>query len=123
MNSREQVLRRDRERRDAMVAADVNALRDLLADDLTWTHSSGTTESKAEFTAAIEAQTVVYEELEVEQDHVRGTENVSIHSGILKGRASRNGQTKSLHAKFLAVWQVLDGQLQLVAWQSTNCSM
>lgn len=118
----EQAVERDAQRRQAMISADQNALNDLLADDLTWTHSSGATESKAEFIAAIVERRVVYEQLDVSEDQLRGDGEVVLHNGRLRGRASRDGQAKALHAKFLAVWRVSDGQLRLAAWQSTNCN-
>lgn len=122
MTSPEQLLRCDAERRRAMIDADAQALDRLLADDLTWTHSSGATESKAEFIAAIVAGAVVYDALEVEQDQVRGDGKQLVHNGVLRGNASRDGQPKQLKAKFLAIWRVTDEQLRLIAWQSTNFS-
>lgn len=109
-----------------MIDADSEALEQLLADDLTWTHSSGVTETKAEFIAAIVAQRVVYQRLEVEQDRVRDVNPLYVHEGTLKGVATRDGQVKVLRAKFLAIWRKVetsDTQLQLIAWQSTNCDV
>ncbi len=122
MTTQEQLLRCDAERRQAMINVDEQALDRLLADDLTWTHSSGATESKAEFIAAIVRGAVVYDALEVEQDQVRDGGQLWIHNGVLKGKASRDGRAKQLKAKFLAIWRVTDEQLRLIAWQSTNFS-
>ncbi len=119
MDHRSKLLDADRARRQAMINADGDTLDLVLADDLTWTHSSGVTESKAEFIKAITERSVVYESLEIEQDQVRKAGTVLVHNGVLSGTASRNGEAKSLYAKFLAVWRV-EEPMQLLAWQSTN---
>ncbi len=110
----------DQARRAAMISGDALALDQLLADDLTWTHSSGKTETKAEFIAAIVDGHVTYESLAVSDEQVRSAGDALVHGGMLHGRASRGGQPKALAAKFLAVWRNGGGGLQLVAWQSTN---
>ncbi|MGI9327797.1 MAG: nuclear transport factor 2 family protein [Pseudomonadales bacterium] len=122
MTQQEQLLQCDAERRQAMIDADERTLDRLLADELTWTHSSGATESKAEFIAAISSGAVSYAALEVEQDQVRSSDQLLVHNGVLRGRASRDGQEKLLNAKFLAIWCVFDEQMRLIAWQSTNFS-
>jgi hypothetical protein len=113
----------DAQRRQAMIEADRSVLESLLSEDLTWTHSSGASETKTEFVEAIVSGNVIYDALEIEQDQVWGVDPIFIHNGILIGQASRDGQAKALRAKFLAVWCDVDGRLQLTAWQSTNCSL
>tara|TARA_B100000953_G_scaffold240300_1_gene201940 strand:- start:24 stop:452 length:429 start_codon:yes stop_codon:yes gene_type:complete len=122
MISPEQLISADLERRRAMIEADEEALERLFSDELTWTHSSGKTESKTEMIAAILGRDVVYEALDVEEAQVRCSGDLCVHNGILQGSASRAGQTKLLRAKFLAVWRAIDDDLILIAWQSTNCS-
>jgi ketosteroid isomerase-like protein len=112
--------RADDLRRQAMLEADLDSLNRLLADDLTWTHSSGVTESKAEFLSAIKVGTVVYSQLDIEQDQIRRAGDVFVHNGILRGSASREGKAKDLNAKFLSVWKEADGKFEMMAWQSTN---
>ena len=121
MSDRERLLVADRERRQAMINADPDVLAQLLADDLVWTHSSGKTESKNEVIAAIVDGSVAYEAIELVQDRVLTAGESYVHQGLLQGRAVRDGEIKLLHARFLSVWREVDGQLQLVAWQSTNC--
>lgn len=119
--STEAALRRcDQARREAMINADTNALEQLLADELCWTHSSGTTEGKRTFLSAIASGAVRYQALDIEADTVRGTATMLIHEGVLRGSASRDGLEKALNAKFLAVWCGSEDRWQLTAWQSTN---
>ena len=122
MNNRERLLEADAQRRQAMIKADADALARLLAEDLIWTHSSGKTESKSEFIEALAAGAVAYERLEVSQDRVLHSGAHFIHQGVLSGRAIRDDKEKLLDARFLSVWQEAGGQLQMVAWQSTQLS-
>ena len=116
------VIEADAARRQAMIHGDVDALLTLLADDLVWTHSSGATESKAEFISAIASGNVRYDELKIEKDATREEGPLVVHNGVLKGVASRAGQNKNLHARFLAVWRFVQDMPELMAWQSTNVS-
>jgi len=122
LSNGQRLLAADAERRQAMIAADTSTLARLLAEDLIWTHSSGKTESKGEVIEALAQGAVAYESLEVTEDRVLGSGGNYVHQGVLSGRAVRNGETKLLNARFLSVWQETQGQLQLVAWQSTQMS-
>ena len=112
----------DARRRQAMIHGDVDALLTLLADDLTWTHSSGKTETKTEFINAIASGSVQYEALEIADDEVRGNGSILVHNGVLTGAASRDGASKTLHARFLSIWRCEHEHYELMAWQSTNTS-
>ncbi len=120
---KERVIAADLARRQAMIRGDVEALASVLADDLVWTHSSGAAESKAEVIAAIASGNVRYEQLDVEEDAMREENALVVHNGLLTGTASRGGQNKNLHARFLAVWRVSGDEPRLMAWQSTNVSV
>lgn len=110
----------DQRRRDAMIAADAQALGGLLADDLVWTHSSGGRDDKAAFLERIAAATTRYLELTVSDDAVSEHPTLLLHHGTLTGRAVVNGQEKALRNRFLAVWRDDAGRLELMAWQSTG---
>ena len=105
-----------------MVQGDTHLLAPLLADDLIWTHSSGLVENKEAFIAAIASGNVSYEALDISQDEIRGDGTLVVHDGVLRGRASRGGQSKALHARYLAVWRSVGNTFELMAWQSTNTS-
>lgn len=122
MTDRERLLEVDCERRQAMINADTDVLERLLSEDLIWTHSSGKTESKKEVIAAMLDGAVAYEAIEMAHDRVLTFGEGFIHQGLLHGRAVRDGQVKMLNARFLSVWREVGSQLQMIAWQSTNCS-
>ena len=63
VNSREQVLQVDTERRRIMIDAAQSTLDHLLAKELTWAHTSDSLESKAEFIETINEYKAIYEVL------------------------------------------------------------
>ena len=76
MSDVEALMNADTQRRVAMVSSDVVALGDYLADDLSWTHSSGKTDSKESFLAGMASGTTVYHSLDV-RDTKLGTEELT----------------------------------------------
>jgi 2-dehydropantoate 2-reductase len=114
------VLAADARRRAAMVAGDADALRGLLGDDLTWTHSSGKTDDKTAFLAGIASGAVIYSALDVPEVAVARHGDVFVCHGTLDGRASRDGVEKTLRNRFLGVWKRRASGFELVAWQSTG---
>jgi ketosteroid isomerase-like protein len=110
----------DRQRRDAMIAGDVDALARLLADDLVWTHSSGKKDTKGSFLDRIASRSADYRSLEVVDDAVSSHGDILIHHGTLTGRVIVAGREKELSNRFLSVWKWSTGAFQLLAWQSTG---
>jgi hypothetical protein len=116
----EELLKADATRREAMINADVDILSKLLGENLIWTHSSGKTEDKRAVLAAINSRTVEYQVLTIDEHIVTQYDNLFIYSGILDGRASRDGVGKDLKSKFLSVWEFDDTGFKMLAWQSTG---
>jgi 2-dehydropantoate 2-reductase len=119
-SSPEAVKRADRQRRDAMIAGDVDALAPLLADDMIWTHSSGKKDTKTSFLERIASRAVDYQSLDVADDVVSSRGDIVLHHGTLTGRVVVEGGEKALRNRFLSVWTWSGSGLQLLAWQSTG---
>ena len=90
------------------------------APDLTYTHTTGQTETKAQFLATLRSQRLKYESIEPDSVQVR------IHSGtaVVTGRSAMQviagDRELSFEIRFIEVYQWNDGSWQLLAWQSTN---
>ena len=110
----------DAARRRAMVDRDVEALAALLDDDLTWTHSSGRTDSKVAVLDTIRAGDTRYLALDTEAVSVRELGAAVVATGIVYGRVSSAGAERDLRNKFISVWQREGGALRMMAWQSTG---
>jgi ketosteroid isomerase-like protein len=111
----------DAGRRAALVAGDVGLMMACLADDLSWTHSSGKTDSKAGFVATMLAGTTIYHSLDVRDLQARAFGNVFVLEGVVFGDVTKEGQDRKLVNRFITVWRKrLDGSFALHAWQSTG---
>jgi Domain of unknown function (DUF4440) len=107
----------------AMVSKDLTTLSALLADDLSYTHSSGTTDTKASFLALIREREERHNYLGVDYSN---TQVIPIPGGntvVVRGRAQiRLEGIASYPVLFLDVWVLRDGAWKMVAWQATRIS-
>jgi len=121
MSDVEALMNADTRRRVAMVSGDVVALGDYLADDLSWTHSSGKTDSKESFLAVMASGTTVYHSLDVRDTQVRIFGDIFVLEGVVFGDVTKDGLDKKLVNRFVTVWQKRERDLfQMHAWQSTG---
>jgi hypothetical protein len=119
------VLGLEEQRCNATIQRDVAALEPLLADDLTYTHSSGRVETKAAFLEAIRAGNPRYHRIERSDVVVRVYEDaVAVVTGLARFTVTLNGQDKVTHARFTNVWTRDDeaSRWRFSAWQSTPCT-
>jgi hypothetical protein len=112
------ILGLEAKRIDAMVKKDIPALDALLADDLTYTHSGGTTDTKASFIALIRDRGRY---LGVDYSN---TQVIAFPGGTtvaVRGRAQiRLEGVAGYPVLFLDVWAQRDGVWKMVAWQATR---
>jgi hypothetical protein len=105
----------------AMVSKDLAALGALLADDLSYTHSSGATDTKARFLALIGEGEARHNYAGVDYSN---TEVIPMPGGstvVVRGRAQiRLEGIASYLVLFLNVWALRDGAWKMVAWQATR---
>lgn len=116
----EQAKALDRKWAEATTHADVAALNQILSDDLTYTHSSGETQSKAEFIASVRSKELQYHSIEFESSNVRFYGNTALISSHLRVQVTAAGHDQSVHACFLHVWVKKNGRWQMVAHQATK---
>lgn len=102
------------QRFDAQVKKDFNALDALLSDDLVYTHSSGTTDSKTSYIQSIRDGKSVYEAIAPEEMKVR----VYGKTAIINGICNIKMPTANLRLKYTDVYVKRKGKWQMVAWQS-----
>ena len=110
----------DKKWADLTTHADSSALGDILSDDLTYTHSSGETQSKAKFIAAIRSKELQYHSIEFDSADVRSYGNVAIISSHVRVKVTADGHDATVHACFLHVWVKHQGTWRLVAHQATK---
>ena len=101
-----------------MVKKDLAALREMLADDLVYTHSNGLTENKEQYLAGLASGKSVYHAVEPEETQVRLYGNMAILNGIAKVDIELNGQKTTLRLKYTDAYVKRNGKWQFVTWQS-----
>ncbi len=110
----------EQERAKAQVDRNFPVLDRLIGDELTYTHASGETESKAELLGDLKSGNLVYKSLTNTDVKVR----VYGRTAVLTGRSAMTvvhaGKTHHLSLVFIEVDVNRHGQWQMVAYQSTN---
>jgi ketosteroid isomerase-like protein len=92
----------------------------LLAEELSYTHSSGKTDTKAELLASVSSGKLKYESIEPSDTKVRVYGSTAVITGQANLKINNNGQPLSFAMKFTGVYAKRDGRWQLVAYQSTR---
>lgn len=104
----------------AMIGADLEALEDILADDLTYTHTTGKTDSKREFLDALKSGAANYHSIEPSGVVVRVYDDTAILTGLADMSVSTPERSFSFTCRFTEVYRRENGGWHLVAWQSTR---
>ena len=103
----------------AAVAGNEAVLKQLLADDLTYTHSTGDVDSKAVFIDNLKTGARKYHKVNHESMDVRLYGNTAVLSATAQVDTSqKGGPVGAAHLRFIHVWVLQGGRWQLVAHQS-----
>lgn len=108
------------QRFEAMVKGDVAALDGLLSNDLTYTHSNGTVETKRQFLDSIASKILEYRFIDAKDVQVRVHGDAAIVTGRASVKLAARGQETDLPLRFTAVYLREGGEWKLAAWQSTR---
>ncbi len=114
------IMQCDDRRFKAMVRGDVTALRMTLSDHLTYTHTSGVHDTKAQFLGSLTLGQLSYKSIipEARSVHVYG--GTGIVTGTARMEITARGQDARFRIRYLAVYVQAQARWQLVAWQSTR---
>jgi hypothetical protein len=116
----QEVLAAERARIGLAVKADTAALEKMLGDDLTYGHSDGRVDTKAQFLDALKSGDLKYESMEHANPTVRVFGNTAVITGLSNVKVKSRGQDLNLRLRFTCVWVKRDARWQMVAWQSTR---
>jgi hypothetical protein len=114
---KEGVLHAEEQWKSAVLKQDRSALEKLLAADLSYTHSSGKTQTKEQFIEDATGGATVYKSIEFENTQVRqyGSVAVITHSAVIT-----TVQTGTSHLYLTEVWAREEGRWQLASRQATK---
>ena len=103
----------------ATIAGDLATLSAMMTDDLTYTHSSGALESKAEFLDALKSGKYVYREI-TPRRRVRVHGDAAIVSGPCHVVIEPGGKRTEIDLYFTELYVKEGGQWRMALWQSTR---
>ncbi len=104
----------------AMTENDVSALESILSDDLTYTHTTGRTETKAEFLSSLQARGIAYHSIEPTHVKVRISATTAVITGISAMKVSAGENNYEFSIRFIEVYENDEESWRLIAWQSTR---
>jgi ketosteroid isomerase-like protein len=117
----QQVLQSEKDRFAAMVKGDRAALEKLVADDVTYTHSTALLQNKEEFIKSVLGGTIDYVSITPSEPDwkVRVNGNTAIVNGVAAVNVIDTGKDRKIKIRFTTVQTNRTGAWQLQAWQST----
>lgn len=118
--SRQQLLNTQSARFFAMIDADVQKLGSLLSDDLTYTHTTGWTETKSEYLETIKSKRIDYLSFDPRNVDVRIYGEIAVLTGFVDVNLIYEMKETEFTIRFLEVQRKVDGNWLLVAWQSVK---
>ena len=114
------VLRADDRRFEAMRKEDWPGLEAVLADDLTYVHSTARLESKAEHVGNLRAGKPHYRGIAPRERKARVHGSVGIVNGVSEMHVENAGKEQRFTVRYLAVYAKAGEQWRMLAWQSTR---
>jgi len=102
----------------AMLQADKTELERLVADQLSYGHSSGLVESKSQFVDVIANKKTVYKTITLSEPSTVIAGDNAIVRHIFSNTTETNGKTASISVGILQVWQKQDSGWRLLARQA-----
>ena len=118
---REEVLMLQAKRADAMVQQDIETLASLVADDLSYTHSDGRTDTKESLLNLIAGPALRYLGIDYTNQEVIDCGDAVVVRGTARMKLLREpGGRENYVVLFLDVWARRDGRWQTVGWHATR---
>ena len=114
------LLEAEEARRQAMLDSNTQKLGMLMTDSMTYTHSSGITDSKQAYLQLLSSGTVKYETIAFDDLNIQLIGPVGMITGTMKAGLMRSGARKQIATAYLAVWEHVGGDWLLRAVQATS---
>ena len=116
----QQILAAEDRRYRAMQDADLTTLDELCADELSYTHSSGTRDTKAEYFGKVGSGHYVYRRIDHPVERVEVLGDTAIVVGRMTADVDVQGVPKTIDSLALAVWTRASGAWRLLAYAPTS---
>jgi ketosteroid isomerase-like protein len=121
-NAKEEVLKADEVRNDALQKGDVAALEQIYSDDLVYANASGARLTKAQHLADIKARKLIFRSFKHEDVDATVHGDTGVVTGISKSVVEYQGTVSSSNRRFMNVFVKKDSRWLCVAHFETNIS-
>jgi uncharacterized membrane protein len=119
-DARAEVLAAEDRRYRAMLDADLATLDRLCADDLSYAHSSGVRDTKAEYLAKVASGYYVYRRIDHPVERVAVVGGTAVVVGRMTADLVVDGVEKTIDNLALAVWVRAGAEWRLLAYAPTR---
>ena len=100
-----------------MLDADRGQLQDLAADQLSYGHSSGKVETRAQFVETIASKKTIFRSITLSEPTITIAGNNAIVRHLFSAEVESDGSLSSVKLGVLQVWQNHNGRWRLLARQ------
>jgi len=121
-NATKEVLAASDAWKQAMMKKDGAALQKLLHDEITYSHSNGRLQTKAEVIQATTTGKTAIEAMDFSDVTVHVFGNTALIRANVEMRNATDGKSQTFHINVLHVWQKGPGGWQMIARQATQVS-
>lgn len=115
----DQILAKEKQRGEALLAGDVDALGALLSERLVFAHANATFDDKASLLKKMSSGTIVYQSLDVSDTRVIDLDGTALLFSHLVAGVTVGGQPRAIDNWTLSVWAREQGDWRLIAYQPT----
>lgn len=119
MTTQADILALEEQRYKAMIAMDFDGLAALLGDNLVYTHSSASVDTKASYIQGIRDGKFVYKTSRRTGEAVQLYGDTAVVTGEVRLDILSKGTPRVVNSRFIDVWHKGAAGWQMVAWQST----
>lgn len=117
----EDVLKREQQRIELLVAGKLDALAAMLSPTLTYTHSNADLDTKDSFIDGLRSGRLVYKGMKHRDVQVRfATPDVAVLTGLSDAEVISGGKPQQVPLRFTIVYVRRDGAWLMEAWHSAR---
>ena len=116
----EKIIELDKQRMHAMAQKDLATLRNVLADDLVYTHSTARLDTKQSLIGNMQSGATVYTSVEPSDVTAQDLGDAVVLTGIARIKVVSNGKPNAFGVRFTDVYAKRGAHWQMVTWQSTR---
>ena len=116
---KQQIAQLEERRWTAMTQNDLATLDTLFADDLVYTHSSGTVDSKSSYIQSLRSGDVRYKSVERDPANIAVHGDAAFVTGAARVSVTVRGQDKMIHMRYSNVWLKQATGWRFSLWHAT----